>query len=123
MKSKSYYRFLQCPACRSGSLVVADDGNTLACGACNASFASVSGRPILFDPSNAVFPAQAYLKHAPVVGRPQRDLTKWLPSPSVNLSRGAVLARMRATLDTRGVGDVVVVGGGRQRLAICGAAA
>lgn len=116
MKTTTYYRHLRCPACRSGALAAEDAGDTLACEACSARFHSVNGKLILFDPSNAVFPPQAYLRATPTARRPQRDLSKWLPSPSINLAQDAVLSQMRVTLDTRGPGDVLVVGGGRQRL-------
>lgn len=115
MRSPFFDEHLRCPACRSGGLRSADDTGSLACKACSASYACVAGRPILFDPGNSVFCAADYLRSTPGSEQGGRGLAAWVPTPSINLARVAVLDRMRQDLDARGTCNVLAVGGGRQR--------
>lgn len=108
-------RRLRCPACRLGAIQIVEDTDAFACTVCDAKFPSAQGRPILFDPTNALFAAKDYLAASRAARGSSRGLARWIPSPSVNLAQVAVLGRLRTTLDARGTCDVLVVGGGQQR--------
>jgi SAM-dependent methyltransferase len=102
---------LRCPACREGDLTPGVGGNTLACTRCGVSYPVSAGRPLLLRPDNIVFPADRRVSVAP----PRSGLARFVPSPSINLSRNSTLQTMRGILDRRGNCNILVVGSGRQR--------
>jgi SAM-dependent methyltransferase len=105
---------LRCPNCRAGRLAPADGDAVLVCQGCSSRFPFARERPILLRRDNPVFTIDDY-RDATSANTGRRRIERFIPSPSVNLARGRVLNQLRYTLDTRGIRDVLVVGGGRQR--------
>ena len=102
---------LRCPACREGGLTPDAGWNTLRCARCGVSYPVSDGRPLLLRPDNLIFPADRRVKVVP-----QRSgFARFVPSPSINLSRNNTLQTMRGILDRRGHCNILVVGSGRQR--------
>lgn len=71
---------------------------------------------MLLKNSNEVFRPEEYEQAGSASdSRTKASLSKWWPTPSVNLSAQRVLRRMAGLLDHQGCSRVLVVGGGRQR--------
>lgn len=105
---------LRCPACRISALTVNEIG--LACSICKTSFPLAGQRPILLRNDNPLFFIDDYRSEAPKINSAYNSLVRFVPSPSLNLSSGRVLKKLRILLDAKGICDVLVVGCGRQRV-------
>jgi SAM-dependent methyltransferase len=105
---------LRCPECRASSLTL--KCNVLVCGGCRSSFPLSSGRPILLRQDNTLFTAGDYLNVVFDRATLHKGLERIVPSPSVNLASTRVLKNLREMLDANGVSNVLVVGGGSQRV-------
>jgi SAM-dependent methyltransferase len=90
-------------------------GDALRCAQCGACYPVSAGVPVLLRPDNDVFSIESYLRRAPRAASSRSPLAKFVPSPSLNLSRDEALKAMRQALDRQGAGAILVVGGGRQR--------
>lgn len=113
MTNTELFLKFRCPDCQVGRLVAAD--SDLTCGKCTARFPFAAGRPILLRHDNALFSFDDY--QAAVRRTPKRPgLERFVPSPSLNLANRRVLSHLAHALDKRGPGDILVVGGGRQRI-------
>jgi SAM-dependent methyltransferase len=70
----------------------------------------------LFRADNALFATDRYRDLPAYSATPPGLLSRLVPDSSVNLSRSRVLADLRKRLDALGPCDVLVVGGGKQRI-------
>jgi SAM-dependent methyltransferase len=111
-----YLNLLECPDCRTGSLILS--GSTLVCIHCGNIFQTNDRRPILFEAKNDVFPKQHYVSIPRSVEKPKR-LSALVPNPSTNIAYQDNLIRlMEHVLRTNkdSVPSVLVVGCGNQRI-------
>lgn len=106
---------LRCPDCHTGNLVALDAENLL-CQNCAACFPLTSHRPILLRHDNALFSIDDYRTASPLPAPQRHGFERFIPSPSVNLAYKRVLGCLRQTLDKYGPVDILVIGGGRQRV-------
>ena len=115
---------LMCPTCGSSgrsfvgdSLAINDHSDELVCGECGDQFPLIGGRQVLISRDNRVFQKDQYSADpaVPKKGAVARCFEKFMPSPSVNLSRRRVLRRLARLLTENGPSSILVVGGGRQR--------
>lgn len=105
---------LSCPQCDfEGPLVLGDE--VLICSSCNSCYPIIHGRPTLFRNDNNVFQIKSYLNAPPPTVHSKYNISRYIPSPSVNLSRSRVLLRLRNLICASPGKKVLVVGGGRQR--------
>lgn len=114
MSKSRLWDSLRCPNCHSSPLLhVADPVDTLSCSSCNCEFVLAAGRPVLIRSDNQVFKPADY--RALPAGDRRPGWQRFIPSPSVNLSRERVVSRLRELLASGESRDVLVVGSGGQR--------
>lgn len=105
---------LRCPVCRCGALTVND--TQLVCGTCRQCFHLAGHRPILLRDDNALFCRDDYRNAVPDKKTGSNGWARFVPNPSVNLASDRVLKKLRSMLDANGTNNILVVGGGRQRV-------
>ena len=108
---------LRCPQCQGGKLEFEDNGQMLSCNTCVTRFPLTDGRPVLLRQDNEVFRLDDYLGaglKAPEIM--YRGWERFIPTPSINLAREQVLARLKQLLNQKtSSAKVLVVGCGQQR--------
>jgi len=104
---------LQCPCCRNNGLTVKDV--ELVCSGCASHFPLARNTPILLRHDNDLFSIDDYRNASPDKNARLRGIAYFVPSPSVNLASDRVLNKLRTLLDAKGICNILVVGGGRQR--------
>lgn len=105
---------LRCPDCYTANLIL--DSTDLVCSQCAARFPMIDHRPILLRHDHLVFSIDNYRTTSSVPTTLRHGFERFIPSPSVNLASRRVLGCLRRLLDKYGPVDVLVVGGGRQRV-------
>lgn len=109
---------LICPTCKSDEaarvLSFAQSDEVAKCADCSTEYPVVSGRPVLFDKSNALFGSEDYVD-ATGGNLSSRTWRRFVPSASTNLSAIRILREMATRLTAFESAVVLVVGGGRQR--------
>lgn len=110
----SLLALLRCPECRNGGLICKD--GELLCEGCSSRFPLAGNRPILIRNDNVLFSIDGYRMAVPDNKTGPSGLARFVPSPSVNLASNRVLNKLRTMLDANGTCNILVVGGGRQRI-------
>jgi SAM-dependent methyltransferase/uncharacterized protein YbaR (Trm112 family) len=104
---------LRCPVCNSSDITVEERG--LMCTGCASCFPLAGCRPILLRNDNPLFSITDYFDAMPEGRARHCGLTRYVPSPSVNLASSRVLNHLRMLLDANGMRNILVIGAGRQR--------
>ncbi len=101
---------LRCPICMKSGLTAAANDSELFCAQCKISYPVFGGRPVLLPPDN-----RASLEYRISAAPARSSIARFVPSPSINLSKRFALQKMRLSLDSRGICSILVVGCGHQR--------
>lgn len=114
--TKNLLAILRCPNCGDKATSLEAKDNNLLCPVCNSIFPVVANRPVMLRHDNVVFQLDAYRE--PVEKKLNGIgvwVARWIPYPTVNLSRTRVLARLNTLLSSRKPAKVLVIGSGGQR--------
>lgn len=113
---KNLLDILQCPNCGDKSISLQAKVDQLLCPVCNATFPVVLDRPVMLRCDNSVFQLARYqVPGEKQFKRPGGWIARFIPDPSVNLSRSRVLERLKTLLAVNKPARVLIVGSGRQR--------
>lgn len=115
--SNIQFSLLRCPNCESDTESLSFNNNALVCLICASNFPISRNRPVLLQDNNDLFKLTDYnnIENKSKKSTLIANLSKFIPDPSVNLSRKRELAKLGELLDVKGKISVLVVGSGTQR--------